>query len=280
MAGVWGTYDPLGKQTEYRMTAHDILCAHTMVGTLEGTDSMFERDGYTGTESHWGVGGYGEARQWQDIAYSADANLDGWRTVLSVETADWGKPFPAWDPNRGDNVPSWTNDQLDILTDLFWRAALPGTNPKSIHRNCNKEWQCYRVGIPASLIPDTKPGRRGFAYHAQGVPGNGLVPGGIAWSSSRGKICPGKNRINQLQTVIIPRVQNLLKPPAPKPPTDGLSGVDIVDPTNHNPTPEDDALAGMWSRIYTTDEIVKVLAQKILPPAEYTALTKKLSGNK
>jgi hypothetical protein len=184
MGGIYGKYDPLGPQTEYRMTAHDILCAHTMVGSLLGTSSMFHEDGYTGTESHWGVGGYGECLQWQDIAYSADANLDGWRTVLSVETADWGLPFPKWDTS-GDHVPPWTSAQLVTLTDLYWRGALPGTDSRSVHRYCNKEWQCYRVGIPAVLIPDTKPGRRGFAYHAQGVPGNGLVPGGIAWSSYR-----------------------------------------------------------------------------------------------
>lgn len=280
MGGVYGKYDPLGPQNQPRMKSHDIICAHTMVGTLAGTSSMFHANGYGGTESHLGVGASMAqgTLQWQDIAFTADANLDGRWDVISVETADWGAPFPRWDPNKGDNVPPWTPDQLDILTDIFWRAALPGKDSRSLHRDCSKTWLCYSVGIPASIIPDTKPGRRGFAYHAQGVPGNGLVPGGVAWSLSRGKICPGKNRINQLKTVIVPRVQNLLKPPAPKPPTtDGLSGVDIKDPVNENPTPEPDALAGMWERIYQTDEIVKVLAQKALPPAEYTALMKRVT---
>ena len=57
-----------------------------------------ERRGYQGTESHFGVGGRwgGDAKagldgtvwQWQDLLYTADANLDGAWDVISIETAD------------------------------------------------------------------------------------------------------------------------------------------------------------------------------------------------
>ena len=32
------------------MDAHDVVCVHTMVGFLAGTESMFRQDGWTGTE--------------------------------------------------------------------------------------------------------------------------------------------------------------------------------------------------------------------------------------
>ena len=53
------------------------------------------------------------------------------------------------------------------------------------------------------LIPDTKPGRRGIGYHAQGIAPNRLS-GGELWSSANGKECPGPVRIRQLKSEIIP----------------------------------------------------------------------------
>ena len=49
------TWNPLGRQTQPRMRAHDIWCLHTMAGSFAGTDSMFHAGGYTGLESHTGV---------------------------------------------------------------------------------------------------------------------------------------------------------------------------------------------------------------------------------
>lgn len=174
---------PLGPQTQPKMSAHDIICLHTMVGSLSGTDAMFKKNGYGGTESHFGVGHQGIVYQWQDLEYTADANYQGNRTVISIETADYGEgPFGDWD-TRGDNVPPWTPAQIE-------------TNAQII------AWCCKKYNIPCILIPDTKPGRRGIGYHAQGVPGNELVPGGIIWSIAKGKVCPGRKRIAQIPTVI------------------------------------------------------------------------------
>jgi hypothetical protein len=86
-------------------------------------------------------------------------------------------------------------------------------------------YHCRVENIPPVIIPDTKPGRRGIAYHRQGCehsdglgshPGY-LVRGGERWSLSRGKGCPGPKRIAQLDKIIIPRVKAILKPPAPTP---------------------------------------------------------------
>ena len=48
---------PLGTQSEPVIGKPRILVFHTMVGYLSSTDAMFHKDGYRGTESHFGIGG-------------------------------------------------------------------------------------------------------------------------------------------------------------------------------------------------------------------------------
>jgi hypothetical protein len=176
------------------MRAHDIICLHTMAGGFAGVNIMFHENGYSGTESHFGIAGSGAARQWQDLDFQADANWDGNDHVISIETADKGENFPSW---TGSNVPPWTPQQLDRIV-----------------RIC--DWLCTRYDIPRRLIPNTRPGHRGIAYHRQGCPGNfeqpytGIVPGGELWTNPTkgfGKVCPGDRRIRQIETIIIPRLQ-------------------------------------------------------------------------
>lgn len=208
-----GSYQPLGNPAaESRMLAHDLVCLHTMVGTLAGTDSMFENDGFGGTESHWGVGGDGACIQWQDMAYSADANLEGWHRVLSIENADIGAPwFPQW---SGSNVPRFSEPQAERLVDLVaWVCS------KEAHADCPSSWACHQVGIPPVFVPDSKPGRRGICVHRQGIDGNfpdtpllrGRVSGGEKWSESTGKACPGDRRILQTANEIVPAVRARLR---------------------------------------------------------------------
>lgn len=201
-------WKPLGVQTEPRMTSHDIVCIHTMVGYLHSTDYYFKYingPGYKGTESHFGIGGKwgtdiqkkydGVVFQWQDLAFQADANLDGGRNVISIETADNA-------PKRDTDIDSWTPKQVDAIVHLIsWLCS------KEAHKNCPKNWACYNSGIPMKLITNTKLGNRGLAYHAQGISPN-LVSGGIAWSEIRGKTCPGPRRIAQFKNEIIPTIQN------------------------------------------------------------------------
>jgi hypothetical protein len=188
------TWDPLGPQIQPRMDRHDIVCLHTMAGPFDVVDDMFHANGYKGTESHFGVKGDGFAKQWQDLDFTADANNEGNDRVISIETADMGERFPRW---GGSDVPAWTEAQLDKIVLLV-------------------TWLCDHYDIPKRLIPDTRPGRRGIAYHRQGIPGafpppfTGLVPGGELWTvlpGGRGKPCPGERRIHQLVDTVIPRVR-------------------------------------------------------------------------
>jgi hypothetical protein len=179
-------YDPLGPQTERRMTGHEIVCLHTMAGYFNTVDESFHRDGYGGLESHFGVREDGFTKQWQDLDYQADANLDGNPYVISIETADYdhGTYFPSW---KGSDVPAWSDEQVDKIVTLL-------------------KWLCDRYRIPRILIPDTQPGQRGIGYHRQGID-PWRHPNGVRWSNARGKVCPGDRRIHQLQTIIIPRLQ-------------------------------------------------------------------------
>lgn len=203
---------PLGVQTQPRMSRHDIVCVHTMVGYLTSTEAMFRKRGYGGTESHFGVGGKwgsddgkdGVVYQWQDTDFTADANLDGNHRIISIETADNA-------PHDADDLAPWTDRQCEAIARII-------------------AWACKLYNIPVLLVPDSKPGRRGIAYHRQGCehsdglgshPG-WLVRGGERWSTSVGKPCPGEARIKQLTKIVIPRVRALLNGD-----TDDMSAEDV-----------------------------------------------------
>jgi hypothetical protein len=180
----FGTWAPLASNwaSQPRMSQVDIISIHTMVGSLAGTDAYFRRNGFGGTFSHFGIGGNGECTQWQDTAYRAAANYLGNWHIISVECADIGAPFPAWNTADGSAVPAFSPAQMTTLANLI-RTIAPAHN------------------IPIVLIPDAKVGRRGIGYHRQGVPGY-MVPGAEQWSTAQGKVCPGNRRIAQIPQII------------------------------------------------------------------------------
>lgn len=172
----------------------DIACVHTMVGTLAGSWAYAAKAG--NPYWHFGTSGSGECWQCQDLRYRAAANLQGNHRVIAIENADMGPGFAPWSGRCGD-VPPFTGPQQAKLVDLL-------------------EWLCRRYQIPPVLIPDTRPGRRGIAYHKQGID-PWRVDGGELWSKAEGKCCPDDRRINQLVREIIPEVARRIRggPPAP-----------------------------------------------------------------
>jgi hypothetical protein len=190
-------WDPLGKQTQPRMGAWDYFCFHTIVGYGYSTFQGWKTNGYKGLESHFIVGGKwgsdgthgwdGKIVQVQDLDYTADANLDGNWHVISCETGDNA-------PASSADIAAWTDKQMESLADLA--AAV-----------------CIKCKIPPVLVPNTKKGNRGLAYHRQGCMhslgynvSDYLVRGGEKWSNATGKVCPGDRRVHQLKTELVPEI--------------------------------------------------------------------------
>jgi hypothetical protein len=164
---------PLGPQTEEKIGTPRVFVVHTMVGYLAGTESMFKKNGYTGTESHFGIGGSwdgardGDIWQWQDLSHSADAQYDANAFATSVETSDGAK-----------HGVRWSDKQAEALVELG-------------------VWWCEQTGHPAELVK--KASGAGFGYHAQFK----------AWNKSAHD-CPGSVRLKQYTKEIIPEIAHLL----------------------------------------------------------------------
>lgn len=189
------TQAPLPNFSKSTMSSHDVVCFHTMVGSLLGTDGYF-RGLTTGISSRYGTGGQGEKRQWGDTKYRSGANLNGNGYIISVECADMGPGFAAWDTKNGAAVPAFTAAQIEANAQILaWE-----TSPQA-HAACPATWACHKVGIPLILLKTSLPGQRGVAYHRLGVPGY-MVAGGVQWSSAQGKVCPGDRRIAQIPQII------------------------------------------------------------------------------
>jgi len=198
------TWKPFTGKSQKSLT-YDLICVHTMVGTLSGSWSWANQSG--NPYWHFGLGGDGTLWQCVDLQYRSAANLDGNHHVIPIETADMGTPFPDW---SGSDVPAWTTSQIDKLVELI-------------------AWLCMRFQIPAVLVPDTKPQRRGLAYHRQGI-NPWRVEGGELWSNANGKVCPGDRRIAQFEDIVIPRVQQIVSgEPEPKPPAPESEEEDMAD---------------------------------------------------
>jgi hypothetical protein len=195
---------------------YDIICAHTEVGTNEGSIDIGSQPGHS--YAHLYLAGTGYFAQCQDLRYRAAANLDGNWHIISWETEDMkGGVFP---PTWTD--PPWTEAQINTLVN-------------------GMAWQCVAFNIPPTLVPDTKPGRRGLAYHRQGIHGNfvpydGIVPGGELWSSATGKSCPA-SRVEQFKTIVIPRIQAIVwGTPTPEPTLEELMKLGTFTLYNPNNT--------------------------------------------
>ncbi len=188
-------WKPLPRGFTTPMTGHDIICEHTMVGSLAGTDGYF-RGLTNGVNSHYGTGGLGEVWQWGDTRFRSGANLNGNPNVVSVENADMGPGFAAWNTRDGNAVPAFTPAQIEANARILaWESS------RQAHAACPPNWLCDKYGSPHEMIPDAKPGRRGIGYHRQGVPGY-MAPGAVKWSSATGKVCPGDRRIAQIPQII------------------------------------------------------------------------------
>lgn len=215
------------------MKSYQGISLHTMVGSLAGTDSMFQKGGTVGTESHFGVGEHGEIYQWVDTAYTADANYLGSGHVISIETADYGGSFGRWNTS-GDNVPYWNAKQIATIVKII-------------------VWACKTHDIPIRMMANSRD--RGIGYHAMGVPGNELPSKykgtRYQWSKYPGKVCPGRKRISQVPGIVkLAQAGNTPTTPSTSP--EGIFGMSVKNAGFRN---GDIALpARKWKSIPLNDE--------------------------
>lgn len=189
-----GTWRPLGPQSEPTITPR-VFIVHTMVGFLKGSEAMFRQKGYTGTESHFGIGGPwdgaaldGAVWQWQSLGRQADAQGAGNAVATSVETSDGGSAARPWSPAQIRAL---------ILLGVWW---------------------CKQTGAPPTLVK--APDGKGFGYHRQFK----------QWNPNNHS-CPGDVRLRQYVGEVLPGIGRQLNPPAQftlrRVLREGMSGDDV-----------------------------------------------------
>jgi N-acetylmuramoyl-L-alanine amidase len=157
------------------MARYDAVVVHTIVGYAPAH------------AAHFSTKADGTIIQSRDTVYQSAACLHGNPRIIAIENEDHGGPFPDW---TGSNVPPLTGAQVEANARIL-------------------RWAHEVHGIPLQRCPDSRPGSRGLAYHRQGIDGNwsgyrhpGRVSGGEVWTESYGKVCPGDNRIDQLDDIL------------------------------------------------------------------------------
>lgn len=165
-----------GEHGSRSMDRYDIVCVHTIVGWAPAH------------AAHFSVKLDGTILQSRDTRFRSAANLDGNYRIIAIENEDGGN----------------------------WQEPL---TPEQVESNARiLAWAHETHGVPLQLCPDSRPTSRGLAYHRQGIDGNfgsyrfpGRVSGGEVWTSSRGKVCPGDNKIAQ-RPAILKQAKNLNNP--------------------------------------------------------------------
>lgn len=153
---------------------------HVAVSEASSLYGMFSRS--NSACSHFYVAKDGTVEQYIDTAYRSASDMNGNDSTISVETQG-GVKNPDGEP--------WTKAQVEALTKL-WKWARDTHDIKNqVARNTQ-----------------TNENSAGLSWHRLGVEGNfagrpGILsssykPGGIKFSSARGKICPGDAKILQI----------------------------------------------------------------------------------
>lgn len=187
-----------------RMSAYNRINLHTAVTSSSSLHTYFNQSGRP--DSHFYVREDGTVEQYVDTSLRAFADLDGNDATISIETWDgYGRvPWPGGQP------PPWTPAQLASL------AALCA-------------WIMRTHDIPVRLAQNSQPGAssRGLSWHRLGI--DGAFPrlpdqragrlqrgGGMHYSKSAGKVCPGDARIAQVPSILA-AISKPTPTPAPAP---------------------------------------------------------------
>lgn len=182
------------------MAAYNRVNLHVQAGT----GSLYNFFNHQGrSSSHFWVSYSGVVEQYVDTKLQAEADLDGNDATVSIETE--GGTGSSADTDK------WTTQQVDALVKLV-------------------KWILDTHEIPKKLAENSKSGSessRGISWHRLGIDGNfPSLPdiragreqrgGGMHYSSSDGKICPGGGKIQQIPG-ILDRILGDDEKPEPEP---------------------------------------------------------------
>jgi hypothetical protein len=160
------------------LTVHNRVNLHVAVSEGSSLHSYFNKSGIP--DSHFYVRRDGTVEQYVDTSMQAFADLEGNDATISIETQGMGKG-------------QWTPQQVESLAQLY-------------------AWAVRTHGVARKIATDAKPGKssKGLSWHRLGIDGNfpngelgGRLQrgGGMHYSKSRGKECPGSDRIKQVPQI-------------------------------------------------------------------------------
>ena len=174
--------------TAVRINLHTAVSNSYSLAWDGDRQGYFNTTGAGGVFSHFYVRKDGVVEQMQDTAYRSSCDLDGNPDTISIESWDGYKTgFPGYWATDSD-VPPWNAAQVASLIKLV--AWIYATHPS----------------IPRKLATSNRKGyeSRGLSYHRVGVPGYALytqAEGGLYYTNSYKKGCPGNRRIAQIPDI-------------------------------------------------------------------------------
>lgn len=167
-----------------RMAVYNRVNLHVAVSEGASLHNYFNAPGRA--SSHFYIRKDGTVEQYVDTAYQGEADLDGNDATISVETQGGV---------RNAQGEPWTDAQVSAIVQLL-------------------VWAHRTHGIPLTQARSSKPGAesKGVSWHRLGCDGNfpalGILAGrrqlggGMRYSKSAGKICPGDAKIMQIPSII------------------------------------------------------------------------------
>lgn len=183
----------------------------TNVHTQGGSGSLYGYYSATNRPSSHGWVSYtGLVEQYVDTANKAEADLDGNDATISWEVEGYDEPYTQAQIDALIPLLSWTLDAHGIWRQIAWSSQ---TNESS------KGLSWHRLGIDGNFpaLPSRYAGRKQRG-------------GGMHYSSSFGKVCPGNARIDQLFDIVFPAVLGV--PTTPVIPVNNPIPVPVPPPVN------------------------------------------------
>ena len=176
--------------TKRKRTRTDAIVLH-VTASLADSQHVWFNNPRSAASSHLHIALDGTIEQYVDLDLIAWASGEGNARTVSIETA-------------GTASGEWTPEQCVSLVHAL-------------------AWLCGHYDVPVVLMDSSDVDEVGIGWHRLGI--DGAFPalpsilagreqrgGGEHWSSSRGKVCPGDDRIEQIPE-IVDDVHALLHPP-------------------------------------------------------------------